>query len=400
MWDKSSQSLDSVIAFAVTIFMAMQFCMPSFFVFSFWFYLVVAPSAIYWVVKHKNFFQDLWQSWNFRLLVVLIAYVIIHVLFLNEGEAVRTIRHVGINSLFLLVMMIFHRNLTQTQLLDLIRLMLMLVVICGVISIGNYIINTPETKRLVPIGQNNHEILGANIYALFTLMGFGLWRGSKLSTDRMLVIAAFGVSGILILLTQSRGPLIAFGLTVLVGLMLLRYYKILICGAIFAAIIMADFYLFNQDGSSALALDGYYEHIISALNRKSHRLEIWQLAWELIQKRPITGYGMQAIFPYGYAGVNPHNLFISTWYYTGVVGFVLLIATTIFALVNLYKYRNQTLGFIGFLMLLNGVIACLTDQGQLMKTPSPLWFMFWWGIVISCVTSMQPTNSAKLNSLQ
>lgn len=178
MWNKlKQQSIESVIALAVTIFMAMQFCMPSFFVFSFWFYLVVAPSAIYWVVKHKNFLQDLWQSWNFRLLVVLIAYVIIYALFLNEGEAVRTIRHVGINSLFLLAMMVFHRNLTQTQLLDLVRLMLMLVVICGIISIVNYIINTPETKRLVPIGQNNHEILGANIYALFTLMGFGLWRG-------------------------------------------------------------------------------------------------------------------------------------------------------------------------------------------------------------------------------
>jgi O-antigen ligase len=401
MWNKlKQQSMESVIAFAVIIFMAMQFCMPSFFVFSFWFYLVVAPSAVYWVVKHKYILQDLWQSWNCRFLVLLVAYVIIHALCFNENGAMNNIRYAGINSVFLLTMMVFHRNLTQKQLLDLIRLMLLVVVVCGVISIVNYVINTPETKRLVPIGQNNHEILGANIYSLFALMGLGLWRNRKFNTDKILVVAAFGVSGILILLTQSRGPLIAFGLTTAAGLMMLRYYKILIFGIIFAAIIIADFYLYHQIGSSALAFDGYYEHVISALNRKSHRLEIWQLAWELIQKRPITGYGMQATFPYGYAGVNPHNLFISTWYYTGVVGFVLLIATTIFALVNLYKNSNQTLGFVGFLLLLHGVIACLTDQGQLMKTPSPLWFIFWWGIAISCVTSMQQTNSTKLNSPQ
>ncbi len=409
-----TKSFNSSQSLFVVIFMVMQFCMPSFVIYSFWFYLFIAIPTIYIVLKYvmvgqKQILSLIWQNNDRKLLFLLFAYIIIHSLFFYG--TLQTIRHSITNLLFVLAMIMFHRNLNQHNMLRFIRLMLWVVVICGIISIAKYVAFPHENGRLIPIGQNNHAILGANIYALFSLMGLCLWRrvenispnymptGELLGVtashqnikDKMLVVAAFLVTAILILLTQSRGPLIAFCCSGAVGLLMMRHYKIFAASLIIIAILIADMWFFYYNNYSILPLAEYYEYLLDALHRKSHRLEIWQLAWQLIARQPVFGYGMQATFPYGYAGVNPHNLFISTWYYTGIMGFVLLLAIVMNALVNLYKNHSQDIAFIGFLLLIHGVIACLTDQGQLVKTPSPLWFIFWWPIANSCAISYQNT---------
>ncbi len=378
---------------AMTIFMAMQFCMPSFAIFSFWFYLVVTPLALK-AVWRNNILFEIWRDWNGKLLLLLFGYIALHGL--TQSHALQTLRHIITNAMFLLAVIVFHKDAKTEQFM---RIMLIIVVICGIISLVSYFMSLPDDGRLIPIGQNNHSILGANIYALFAAAGLCLWRGANMR-DKWLVAAAILLTMAIIVFSQSRGPLIAFCFTGAVGLLLLRYYKTLAVGAIFIALIIADMWLFYHGKQSILPLAPYYEYVLEALNRKSHRLEIWSLTWELIKQHPLNGYGLQASFPYGYAGVNPHNLFLATWYYTGVAGFVLLLATTISALKTLLKNRHQSLGFVGLLLLVHGVIACLTDQGQLVKTPSPLWFIFWWPVGIACFISMQQSSLAKSSQQQ
>jgi O-antigen ligase len=380
--------------FAVITFMMMQFLMPSFFIYSFWFYAAI---LLPYLLHIRVNFSGLWlKKPDFIALVALFLYCTIHSSYwVKVGIAdFNIIRHCIFNALFVAVMLKFHK---QVDFIKLMRLMMLVMVCSALISLLIFAFNYADNLRLEPIGQNNHSILGANIYSAFALAGCVLWIFSEKKSDKMLSFAALLLTLIVIFLTQSRGALIAFGFGFGCILTLRKHYITLCLVGLVAGFLAFDVWNYQTQQTAILPLSSYYDIVLQAISRKSHRSEIWELAWQLIQRKPIFGYGLQAGFPYGYAGVHPHNLFISTWYYTGVIGLALLLIVTIFALKTLYHNRKQPLGFAGLILLLHGIVACLTDQGQLMKSPAPLWFIFWWSIAIAYCLSYQTMQKVERN---
>lgn len=395
MLKKYFENFDGWLEFAVVIFIMMQFLMPSFFVYSFWFYLSVALPYLVYLRKNLQF-QWLKQK-DFIILAMLFLYCAVHSTYFVAIEVADfdIVRHCLLNAIFVAVMVKFHAK--QKDFLQLMRLLLVVLIVGAIISLVIFVIKYENNLRLEPFAQNNHAILGANIYSAFALAGSVLLCFSKSKSDKILSVVALLLTLLIVLLTQSRGALIAFGFGVCVLLLCKKQYIALLIGGTISASLGFDLWSYKFSSVAILPFDSYYDIILQSLSRRSHRTEIWSLAWDLIQRKPWFGYGLQANFPYGYAGVHPHNLFISTWYYTGIFGAVLLVATTIAALINLYKNRHQPLGLAGLLLLAHGIVACLTDQGQLMKSPAPLWFIFWWGVAIAYSFNCQKMQKVEQN---
>jgi O-antigen ligase len=108
----------------------------------------------------------------------------------------------------------------------------------------------------------------------------------------------------------------------------------------------------------------------------SHHFEIWQRTLQLVAQRPLFGHGLAANLDV--PGLTfPHNLYLSLLFYSGAIGFALFAAMAGACTWRLWRMgRGQETLWAGVLWL-NGLLAGLTDLGQITKGPDSLWFIVW-----------------------
>jgi O-antigen ligase len=162
------------------------------------------------------------------------------------------------------------------------------------------------------------------------------------------------------------------------------------------SIIVLDWWGYTAHHSAFLPLTHIYDAVAHLQDRPSHRGGIWQMAIGLIMQQPWFGYGMQAKFSYGYGGVNPHNIFISAFFYTGIVGGVLLLAVVASSLRVAWQHRRTPQGALAFTLLLHAIFACMTDQGQYVHSPAPQWTIFWLPVALA-IRLINPYKGALMN---
>lgn len=379
-------------------FIVAQFLISSNFVYTWLFYLGVSPPACL-IIKRKLAGSHLiLKDMLARLILALFVYTIIHSCFIwqEPQDILDTVRHTIATSLFVLCVALWFGSkpdfLTWRY-----KLLLWMVILSGSAAIIWHMTHYGTAVRLEAFGQNDHAILGANVFIAISLLGFYLLHPSHPQYRpalkyRLLPYSAFAVTGVLIILTQSRGPLLSFIFCSYIGLLLTRHNRTIIIGTLGAVLCGADFLSYWQQGQHILPLDTLYDALIQLFSRESHRLNIWRIAVDLITEKPWTGYGMQVGFPYGFGGVNPHNIFLSAWYYTGITGFALLLGITGYALVRAFRCYGSAAGATGICLICHAVLACMTDTGQYVNSPSPLWIIFW--LPVGYVIALQYRNAA------
>lgn len=118
---------------------------------------------------------------------------------------------------------------------------------------------------------------------------------------------------------------------------------------------------------------------IDPSNAFANRVIMWQTTYELIQEKPLLGYGLKSYEPYvlnrykekGFIeGVdqklNSHNQYLQTWLNVGIPGFILFIILLISMLVTSIKKSNCLLFLLlGHYMLHSMVESTLQVQYQL-----------------------------------
>jgi O-antigen ligase len=260
-------------------------------------------------------------------------------------------------------------------------------VVCGaanaVWSIGLALVTHPAGPRLHGWGATIHPILGAAVIATcgLTALARGLVPVAP-RRGRALNLAAFAVVASFILLTESRGPLLAAGLAV-----------VLLCAASVwrvRALLVAGAALAIWAGLPAAAKK-HTEYVL-VVRGSSHRFQIWDYTLGLIRDRPLFGHGLAANLHLdigGSAGKDvsdiitfPHDLYLSLLFYSGVVGFGLFVAMAGVLTWRLRPgfwargWRNAEWAWLSALWV-NVLVAGLTDLGQITKGPGPLWFIVW-----------------------
>jgi putative inorganic carbon (hco3(-)) transporter len=194
---------------------------------------------------------------------------------------------------------------------------------------------------------------------------------------RLLAICCLVTATIAVILTQSRGGLVAFGGTALVVLFLLgrnsKNIKTVLVTVLLTVVV-------------ALPFASAYSNRFATLEDDQSgvmRLVFWDAAWGMFRSSPLIGVGygnFVKLFDGDSLGLEPgrfdvHNLYLETLAETGVLGFVLFVLLLIGALRAAWKQVQQPLSDIDIVIgvaasgavvsiLIHGFVDTLLDLPQ------------------------------------
>jgi len=237
----------------------------------------------------------------------------------------------------------------------------------AVLSLAWTVLAHPLDPRLHGWGNTIHPILGAMVMATAYLTA--LSRGLSGVGARWANLAAALVMAVFIVMTESRGPIlaafVATGFLVATGIW--RRH------ALAAAVAVAALWF--------LLPHRLHQHSAQVLERRgtSHRLEVWSKTLDLIRERPIFGHGLGAQMHMQMQDVLitfPHDLYLSLLYYSGAVGLLIFLALSVVLAGRLWRSWDSEapwLASMGIAVMLGG----LTDLGQVTKGPGPMWLILW-----------------------
>jgi O-antigen ligase len=245
----------------------------------------------------------------------------------------------------------------------------------AVFSIAVFVITHPVFPRLRGWGATTHPILGAAVMATAALTA--LSRALVPAAPRRiraLNVAAFAVMAVFILMTESRGPLLAG----LIGMLLLCAASVWRVRALMSFVALAALWFSlpraaREHGEAVLVQRG-----------SSHRFQVWDYTLGLIRDRPLFGHGLAANLhlDVGDKITFPHDLYLSLLFYSGIVGFLIFVAMAALLTWRLMPWRwaagwrDPEWAWLAALWL-NLLVVGLTDLGQITKGPGPMWFIVW-----------------------
>lgn len=259
-----------------------------------------------------------------------------------------------------------------------------------------------DLLRITGWGATRHQIIGAIIVGLIVLFSANRLCCRLPGTRFMDISATIGVSGktppwvyalvgtmglLFILMTGSRGPEISIAIALPILLIWINpRIGLLFIGSIVGSVAILTVSHFT-------ILEHFWQ--VSAARGDSSRLAIWRMSWEAIKQRPLLGYGPTYLLPRIHNESFPHNLFLSTWIYTGVVGLALLMACMFSAVHHAWRATSSHRP-LAIICLLYITLCGMTDLSQVARGPSLIWYIFWLPVLFAA-SSPLPTEKCLKN---
>ena len=227
-------------------------------------------------------------------------------------------------------------------------------------------IYSPEA-RMVGTGAFDNPLLSSHAFGFFCIYWLTLGMTSKRQVIVLAAAPAFLIMFAALLATGSRTPLVAVVLS-MIWLSFICWNRrslalvvMLIAGAIVVFTLFSDM-IFSR-GSS-------------------FRLDIWQMALELIAQKPFIGYGYEAPVSFdlpgvGYSLKEPHNFALGVLYYVGIIGFLPWAFMQLWGLYNSWRHRVNPLFILASAWLVYGIGASLTEGGGILPRPKEHWYLLW-----------------------
>ena len=240
-----------------------------------------------------------------------------------------------------------------------------------------------DPLRLHGWGITYHPVLGACVLSVCCLtaldqllIDFAATCGPpRRQTVRLLLTACSCLLLVAaVLLTRSRGPVAALWAAAILLLLLHRHRALAL-----ACLLLPP--LAWRLGSFRAGLSGHPA--------------IWVLAWSQIRDQPLFGHGLAANLPpsLGADRSFPHDLYLSLLFYSGAIGLVLFLAWSAVLARHLARHWSADLPWIAALCV-NGLLAGLSDFGQITKGPGPLWLIIWLPAALAATASpLKPVRS-------
>lgn len=187
-----------------------------------------------------------------------------------------------------------------------------------------------------------------------------------------------------ILLSQSRGPLLAFIIALVMGSIFGKSWKTI--GIFITLFIVFIVFLEFYD----VGIRSYYERGLS------YRLILLKGAIKHVSEAPLFGKGYFADvnMPIGKYIVSPHNLLLLVSAKSGVIGGGLLLLLILTTLVHSYKYFIVSGNWI-FICIFAYFIICMTfDYTHILYKPNLGWIIFWMPIALIAGEEIRLKNLA------
>ncbi|MGB7802713.1 O-antigen ligase family protein [Buttiauxella sp.] len=183
-----------------------------------------------------------------------------------------------------------------------------------------------------------------------------------------------------LLLTQSRGPLIAFTAAFVLLFIVNPRYKIkhILYGVVIIAAIMAMVFLTNFHHI-------FIDRLESTYQQSFIRFGIWENTLEVAKEKPIFGWGYDKSLVFvnsiGQNISTTHSIYLSSFLKGGIVGFILLASVIGYGLLQLRKHiraQQKTEASIFIFAL----IYYMTQGMFIIGNPQEFWFLFWFPLAI------------------
>jgi O-antigen ligase len=200
-------------------------------------------------------------------------------------------------------------------------------------------------------------------------------------------LAVIALCGAFVLLSGSRGPLLALAAALAVGFAMADRRIALAVATLVVA------------GIGAGALFDFYPIEIIYQRAQSGHFEVWQQTLAAIAERPWLGHGSLAQIKYELPddpGRSPHNLLLANQFYGGLPATLLLGILLLVAVRRAWRARREGLP-IYFVLLVFGLVASLFDTRSLVQNLGREWITLWLPIALLAVRE-PPAAAARTSS--
>jgi O-antigen ligase len=116
------------------------------------------------------------------------------------------------------------------------------------------------------------------------------------------------------------------------------------------------------------------------------RLELWNEILIQVKNAPLFGHGLPADVKATVLGSivlkHPHNVYLATMFYGGLVGFLLMIGMMFSTFWQGFKRIRKPGVLVYLCMVLFGSLCMVTDGNMLIHHPKPFWLFFWFPVAL------------------
>ncbi|MNO33547.1 O-Antigen ligase [compost metagenome] len=221
----------------------------------------------------------------------------------------------------------------------------------------------PWLVRLEGIGEISHPILGA--YVIGSAVLFLVYQPPQQRGLQLAWLAALACLGVFVMLSQSRGAVLALVFTVVLGPLWFRDRHSRVF-SILAAI--------------ATGLAFYFVYDLITHRGSSYRPEILHAVVDMIAAAPWSGLGLGAAYnvTVGHRHFDhTHNMFTHVAVEMGLPGMLLWILVWLYTLGEIVRARGTLFGKILLGFWVYSTLAMQFDAASLTGTPRAEWFISW-----------------------
>jgi len=366
----SKISAEQFLAVSMSFFLAMFFFVPSNSIHRNFYYILVLLPYLFVFFGDKP--VELLKTRTIKILYLFLLYFLVS-LFWSQGpdiDAVYNIVRKELLVLFFVISLAWLWNQGYQE--NLLRGLLLGAFVGVLLSIYYYYIHLGNDwqSRLEGFDRGGHAIkspvmYGAVLVTLFCCL-------DKIKRYRWLAYIAMILFLLFVLLSQTRGILIAILASISVCLLLKGQVRTILAMLVAALIVLAY---------------AYYADIFSRmLTLQDVRYEIWQQAFRDWSLHPIFGFGIyperEVVLSSGVSYVHPHNIFISHLLYGGIVGLTLLILVWLSICFSAFRcwFSQRDLLPVGLFFYFTWV--GLFDFSTLIKSADVEWVFFWFMVAL------------------
>jgi len=366
----SKISAEQFLAVSMSFFLAMFFFVPSNSIHRNFYYILVLLPYLFVFFGDKP--VELLKTRTIKILYLFLLYFLVS-LFWSQGPDIDAVYNIVRKELLVLFFVISLAWLWNQGYQEYLLRGLLLGAFVGVLlSIYYYYIHLGNDwqSRLEGFDRGGHAIkspvmYGAVLVTLFCCL-------DKIKRYRWLAYIAMILFLLFVLLSQTRGILIAILASISVCLLLKGQVRTILAMLVAALIVLAY---------------AYYADIFSRmLTLQDVRYEIWQQAFRDWSLHPIFGFGIyperEVVLSSGVSYVHPHNIFISHLLYGGIVGLTLLILVWLSICFSAFRcwFSQRDLLPVGLFFYFTWV--GLFDFSTLIKSADVEWVFFWFMVAL------------------
>ena len=212
-------------------------------------------------------------------------------------------------------------------------------------------------------------------YGAFAICALWFYNSTNDWRKSAFYFICFSILSIYVFFTYARGAWIPLAAASFLLLLLRPNRKIIALAVIaFIALIIVGYL-----GREIL----FYEVVERNLTGRPY---IWLETWQLIQDKWLLGYGLRADFsvllPNGFTVIHAHSLYLQTWYETGLIGLLLLIAILVTSTKQGWLHRTNNIDVFALSLIAYTSLIMLVDLHQAISRPDEYWTLIWLPIAI------------------